>query len=562
MVSVLINIGLSSGAETGHEHLPEHSVAPDTSEIYLDGVDIQGRKEAATDIIPICTTVGPADLCFVSREQQSFNVLDMCEAQGLNDDLQTALLGCVLGSLLEKEGSPEAELCFRRTLSKLEALCDPQQTPSPENVDIGVVHLKLGWSFHRLGCLTQAVTSYSRALQLFESRCGYGHCIIVEILSHLGLARIDQGRFRDAISLFQRALNIGVEETDGMALTKANILNNLGNAFCELRHPLTAIENYNTAFELYEANGDLHGVGNTLRNLGMAYEQMGQFNVAEEMYWESLTKAGPALDVVHTLSLIADSFAARRNYQEAIEYYQICINTKRSLDDHVNVSAELSDIGHCYACMGMLDSACEACNSALTSSIRTHGLFHLEVAYIYNTIGNAYLVAQVYDSALDNFKKALGIARLSSGDRIVTEAIADIFHNIGLVYRFQARFIDAISMLTTAIRYYDCLYGRNHVKSAESVHKLGSTLRDYGCEEEAFRQLKRAERLYLDAFGDDFLEIADVLNDLGEAYVSWCRLEDAAEVLERSYNIYKKNLGEAHCLTQDAFEKLTLARGD
>jgi hypothetical protein len=74
----------------------------------------------------------------------------------------------------------------------------------------------------------------------------------------------------------------------------------------------------------------------------------------------------------------------------------------------------------------MLDEACDVCHSALISNVATYGWFHLAVANTFNNIGNAYLIAQVYDVAMENFKKALGITRMFSDDRTGIEAMTDI----------------------------------------------------------------------------------------------------------------------------------------
>jgi tetratricopeptide (TPR) repeat protein len=304
------------------------------------------------------------------------------------------------------------------------------------------------------------------------------------------------------------------------------------------------------AIEIYEASGDDIAVGNTLRNIGMAYERMGRFKEAEDFYWRALKRFRPGDNFVRTLSNIADSYVARRDYPEAIKYFQICITAKQKRDSSVNIAAELNELGHCYAFMGMLNEACSVCHTALISNVGTFGWFHLSVANTFNNIGNAYLIAQVYDVAVENFKKALGITRMFSNDRNGVEATADIIHNIGLVYRFQGNHLDSILMFQAAIRHYDRLYGCDHVKSAESVHNLGSTFTDFGYQQEAIEQFKKAEQLYRDAYGECYIEIADVLIDLSTAYTIQGNFEDAMQALKTGCRIYAKFLGEGHALRQ------------
>jgi tetratricopeptide (TPR) repeat protein len=448
---------------------------------------------------------------------------------------------------------------YTLALRNLESLCGgDSQASLTQDLEIGIIYHRLGHAFYELERLEQAASSYSLALKNFKFRYGDEHQSIADILNDFGVTRSEQGQHLNAIALFERALEIYKGNANDTASGIANVLNNLGNALYDVCEPSAAIRKYTAAIEIYEALSNDIAVGNTLRNVGMAYERMGRFKEAEDMYWKALRRFGPGVNVVQTLSNIADSYASRRDYPEAIKYFQICITAKQNRDRCANVAAELNEIGHCYASMGMLDEACDASHSALITNVAAHGWFHATVANTFNNIGNAYLIAQIYDIALDNFKRALGIARMLSENRADVETMADIIHNIGLVYRFQGRHVDSIRMLKEAIDHYDQMYGCGHVKSAESVHNLGSTLNDYGFQEEAIEQFGKAEKLYRDAYGECYIEIADVLHDLSTAYKIQGSFEDATQALQKGCKIYEKNLGVDHDQTRDALGQLAV----
>lgn len=479
------------------------------------------------------------------------------------DNFHVGLIHHSLGHTFDDLGRPsDAEFQYRLALRNLETHCGNDNEILLRHTDAGILHYRLGCLFHQLGLLSQAQSSYRLALKGFKSRYGDDHEGVADILNDFGITKNEQGQHLNAIALFERALEIYERKLGNMNRGIAHVLNNLGNALNDVCEPAAAIEKYTRAVEIYQNSGDDVAVGKTLRNIGIAYETMGQFGHAEYLFWEAMKRFGTAYleDIIDTLSNVADSYAARRNYPEAIRYFQFCIDAKRKSPSLVDFADELNEIGYCYASMGMLDEACEACQSALTFYVATHGWLHLTVANTFNNLGNAHLIAHAYDLALKNFKTALGITQALPNERPVTEAMADLVHNIGLSYHFQGRRDDSIKMLEEAVRYYERLYGHGHVKTAESINMLGANLSDQGFHEKAIEQFKRAIQLYRDAYGECYIRIADIFTDyLGMAYTIQGKYEDAVEVLEEGSKIYETSLGVGHEHTSDALYQLTVA---
>jgi len=437
----------------------------------------------------------------------------------------------------------------------------PESTfPSPLStgqLESGIIHYCLGRKLHRSGYLSDAANFYRTALERYRSLHAEDDVIVADILNDFGVTKVKQDQHSVALELFENALEICRKESgDNGTTTMAIILNNLGSALDDMCKPSAAIKMFSEALRIYATREDHMAEANTLRNIGLAFQRMGRFKEAEDTYWLAMRKFTSSVHVVDILPNIADTYAGRRNYDEAIRYYSICIKAKRRLDSNAAVADELGRIGHYYAAMGKLEEARQVCNSALVAYTGLVGCLNLDVANAFNNLGSVYMSSQQYDVAFKNFKKALGIALLFLGDDSATLVVADICHNIGLIYRSQGCYHHSISMFMEAICRYDHLFGDNHVKSAESVHVLGSTLGECGRREDAIKELKRAEKMYLMAYGEEYIAIADVLNDLGLMYLVDERFEDALEALQKGYNIYKKILGNGHLQTRKAHDEV------
>jgi len=306
--------------------------------------------------------------------------------------------------------------------------------------------------------------------------------------------------------------------------------------------------------------GDDVGVSKTLQSIGMALETMGKFERVEDMYREVLWRnetVGESQDVSDTLSHIARSYAVRRNYLEAIKYFQISVNVKNADGGaEVDIADCLLEIGRCYGSMGLLDNALEACHAALKTYVEMYGFLHPAVSNAFNTIGNAYVEVNLNDTTLKKFKMALGITLLLPNDRHGDETLADILHNIGNAYRSQGYHADSIQLLTKAIQIYEKLYGRDHVKTADSVNNLGAVLCAEGNEDEAIDKFKHVARLYRDTYGKDYIGRAVVFKNLGLVFVTQKRYEDAVHAFRQAYEIYKTVLGVNHEHTGDVLYEL------
>jgi len=344
----------------------------------------------------------------------------------------------------------------------------------------------------------------------------------------------------------------------------ANTLCKMGQVFDDLCNPVAAISNYVAAIHVYERLQDDAAVTKTVEKIGLAYENMGSFERAESVFREVLQRyhtMGQPGDVSMVLCHIARCYTARRNFQEAVHYFELSIKAKNDQGGTDLESAHcLQEMGHCYGSMGMLDNGRVLCNTALRIYVDEYGFLHPAVSNTLNGIANIYLLSESYDLAEHNFLAALGVTLLLQHESSDDETLAEILHNIGILYRLQGRLASSILVLMKALRIYEKLHGADHVKMADSIINLGVAVREDGRLDEAIGKFKQAAALYGDAYGDDYIGRAVALNNLGVTYARQNNYEDATQAFKNSYVIHQKVLGPQHEHTGDMLYQVAVSQ--
>jgi tetratricopeptide (TPR) repeat protein len=482
----------------------------------------------------------------------------LCEASGSECSVLFGLIHNGLGHSLYRLGRRlDSELSYRIAFQTFSSLRGGNLNLD-QDVAVGFIHHCLGRELHEMGLLVEAEISFELALNDLESRFGNSHNTVASVLNDYAITKSEQSFHLNAVQLLTRAFEIHSANGTANVNDAADILTNLGNAFGDECRPFDAINTYQAAIKIYETNGNQDAVAGALRNMGIAYEKLGKFGVAECKYWEALERSG-RLDL-DTLSNIARTFVGRRLYPEAVCYFELSIEEKGGVDVQVDngVDNDLNELGCCFASMGMLWKAFQLWDLTLTRFLERHGQFHISIIDTFNNIGVGYFIAGEYAIALEYFTEALATIDFLPCDGNTVETAADLSNNIGLVYHRQGRHLDAVQMFKLGIQMYEELYGCEHVKTADTVNNLGETLSSYGYQGEAVRELKKAERMYRDAYGHNYVGIGDVLANLGAIYKKQQNYQDAIRAFEDGYHIYKECLGTGHEGTTEALYELAV----
>ncbi|KAK1780357.1 hypothetical protein QBC45DRAFT_111801, partial [Copromyces sp. CBS 386.78] len=292
--------------------------------------------------------------------------------------------------------------------------------------DITIVYAthSLGDLYLDQGRLKEAETMYQRALEGKEKALGPDHTSTLDIVNNLGLLYKAQGRLKEAETMYQRALE-GYEKALGPDHTSTlDTVNNLGLLYKAQGRLKEAKTMYQRALEGYEkALGPDHtSTLDTVHNLGNLYKIQGWLKEAETMYQRALEGYEKALGPDHTSTLntvgnLGNLYSVQGRLKEAETMYQRALEGKEKAlgPDHTSTLNTVHNLGNLYETQGRLKEAETMYQRALEGCEKALGPDHTSTLDTVNNLGNLYLIQgrlkeakTMYQRALSGYSAALG----------------------------------------------------------------------------------------------------------------------------------------------------------
>jgi CHAT domain-containing protein/tetratricopeptide (TPR) repeat protein len=229
-------------------------------------------------------------------------------------------------------------------------------------------------------------------------------------------------KYYEALGLYRKA-----SDREG----EADTLNDIGLVYQSLGEPQKALEKFNEALQIYRAAGDRGGEAGALNNIGVAYRSMGETRKALEKFNEALQlrrAVGARGAEAITLNDIGVVYHSLGETQKALEKYNEALSLWGAAGSREGEAAVLNNIGMVYRTIGETQKALEKYNEVLPI-LRAIGSRRGEATTL-NNIGAVYRSLGEMQKALEKYNEALSLLR-AMGDRN-GESVA--LGNIGLVY--------------------------------------------------------------------------------------------------------------------------------
>ncbi|KAL6406244.1 tetratricopeptide repeat domain protein [Ilyonectria robusta] len=272
-----------------------------------------------------------------------------------------------------------------------------------------------------------------------------GDELVMVSLHMLGVLYSDQGKFKEAEEMCERALEGHEKALGSHHPSTLNTVNSLGSLYNHQGKLKEAEEMYKRALEGKEkALGPHHpSTLSAVNNLGSLYNHQGKFKEAEEMYERALEGREKALGSRHTSTL------------NSVHYLGILYNDQ----DKFKEAEE------------MYERALEGCEKALgphhTSTLSTVN----NLGALYKAQGKFKEAEEVYKRALEGYEKALGSYHTSTLNTV---------NNLGNFYKAQGKFKEAEEMYERALHGFQTALGPNHPKSSMVMRNIESLQRIEG----------------------------------------------------------------------------------
>ncbi|KAH6881067.1 hypothetical protein B0T10DRAFT_609259 [Thelonectria olida] len=380
--------------------------------------------------------------------------------------------------VLQQKLLPHAERCAGWVREAAEGIWN-----SGDESAITSLHM-LGILYKDQGKFKEAEEMYERALEGYKKTLGPDHTSTLDTVNNLGLLYSDQGKFKEAEEMYERALE-GYETALGRDHTSTlNTVGNLGLLYSDQGKFEEAEEMYERALEGYETalGRDHTSTLNTVGNLGLLYKNQGKFKEAEEMHERALEGREKALGRDHTSTLhsvhcLGLLYKDQGKFKEAEQMYERALEGQEKAlgPDHTSTLATVNNLGNLYLDQGKLKEAEEMYERALEGSEKALGRDHMSTLATVSNLGSLYKdqgkfkeAEEMYERALEGQEKALGPDH--------TSTLATV-NNLGNLYLNQGKFKEAEEMFERALYGFQTALGSHHPKSSIVMRNIEASRR-------------------------------------------------------------------------------------
>ncbi len=195
---------------------------------------------------------------------------------------------------------------------------------------------------------------------------------------------------------------------------------------------VNALDNYELSKNTYIKAGDKKGEANILSNIGNIYFNKGDDAKALEYYLQSLRIAEEIGDTLRIVTTLVNSGAVyamkKQTYDKAISFWKKAYPLSVAINDENNISAISVNIGEVFREQGLYDSAMHYFNIAYKVDEGTENF-----PYTLNAIGIAYRLQNKYDDAIAIQTRAVNEADILDDKNYKAIAL------VGLAESYQAK---------------------------------------------------------------------------------------------------------------------------
>ena len=302
-------------------------------------------------------------------------------------------------------------------------------------------------------------------------------------LHHLGIIHLDQGRYDEAVTMYQESLKMKEELGDRSGI--ASTLGQLGNVHYVQGRYDEAVKMYQEGLKIFEELGNRSGIASTLGQLGMIHQDQGRYDEAVTMYQESRKIAeelGDKRVIAITLGQLGMIHQDQGRYDEAVTMYQESRKIAEELGDKRVIAITLGQLGMIHQDQGR------------------------------------------YDEAVTMYQESRKIAE-ELGDKRV---IADTLHQLGMIHHVQGRYDEAVKMYQKSLKMKEELGDKRVI--AATLGQMGRIFQAQG-------NYKEALRSYLNAFAI-FYELNSPYKDLAKRDIMTLK----EEIGDALFNKYYKDV--------------------
>lgn len=403
------------------------------------------------------------------------------------------------------------------------------------------------------GNYSDAVSLYDKTLEVYRRLGCPDHFEIGTLYNNIGKLYHSMGEYSKALLHYQKSLEMEENRSLPNELKIALIYTNIGVTYRDMHNYPKSFECCEKSLEINERVLPSHDprLALSYNNIALAAQGMRKYTMALSFYEK-------ALEIhIRTLPPNHPNFILLYNnmggvYFEMDQYLKARSFHKKSLEirqiiypaDHPSLASSYSNIGLTYAAMGEYSDALVLHEKALEIRQKTLPLDYPKLVVSYNTVGTAHRLIGDYSKALLFYEKALETChRFTPPDDTL---VANCHINMGDAYFKMAEYSNAISSYEKGLEIRRNILPMDHPDLGLSYNNLGSAyfnMKDYS---KAHSFLTQAFEIYEKTLPQDHPHITQYYNNIGILYSITGEDAKALLSLEKALESRQRTLPSNH----------------
>ncbi len=333
----------------------------------------------------------------------------------------------------------------------------------------GQIYHYLGGIKMDQGKYPEAITYYEKSLKISQKTLPANHPDLATSYNNIGNVYHNMGEYSKALSYYEKDLEIKQKTLPANHPHLAGSYNNIGNVYYNMGEYSKALSYYEKAFEIYQKTlpANHPDLATSYGNIGLVYDKMGEYSKALsshekvlEIRQKTLPANHPHLAISYNnIGLVYDNMS---EYSKALSYYEkaLEIDQKTLPANHPDLATSYGNIGFVYNNMGEYSKVLSYYEKALEIRQKTLPANHPHLASSYNNIGAVYDNMCEYSKALSYYEKDLEISKKTLPAN--HPHLATSYNNIGLVYNNMGEYSKALSYYERALDILQRALPANH----------------------------------------------------------------------------------------------------
>jgi CHAT domain-containing protein/tetratricopeptide (TPR) repeat protein len=409
----------------------------------------------------------------------------------------------------------------------------------------GSVWLKRANAHFAARQIDSASFDYHRACSsLFEEE---GWADYAAALNGLGKTELHRGRFAEAISTLNTALEVEEQYAECSALERAQTHNLLGYAYMALEQweKSRYLIETGLSIRLSALGKDSPLVGPSQYMLGVILYKLGDHQAAtlhleEALRLQAVTPGVESSDFASTLVTLGMILCDRRAFQAAVQTLTRAADIFSKIKDTRSgtIGACCSYLANAYASLGERSLALEWANRSLDIYRQSYGQFHSELAGTYAVLGKIHVAIGDYDRAEECYREAMKLLTQAFGKN--SARVGQVEWLLGSMYLNKHDLDAALHHSLLALLILTHSLDDHHPDITNLYKHLGSVYRQRNQSDSAMACFARAlDGASKNTTAIEELSRADIFTNMGQLFAHAGSFDSALVYLHASLDLQR-----------------------